>query len=393
MYVKGNRKKILSLILISGSVCLFLTGCSSLKKTYSFLKFWDTKETRQGLSDAEWARFASSIRPHPGNPDAHYLLACYNQDRGRHKEALEEFKKVILIDPMCAKAYNGMGISYDQLRDFSQAGQCYEAALKLGSDLDYVYNNRGYSYLLQGRHDLAIEAFKKAITLNGQNRRVHNNLGMTYAMRGQYELALDQFAWTGDKSWGHYLLARFFYEKGRHQEAYRHYAQALALDPTFTEAQKGLEAAEVLSIIAQAGSKQEAKASPASRPEKDVKTVAEPAPQEAIVTKAPLKSVPEVCIEISNGNGVNRMARNVGCYLREKGFNVVRLTNADHFNQPQGRIYYQEDGLEAARQIAKQIPIRDLEKVSSLGRPHIKVKVLIGKDMVPHRKLFAANRS
>ena len=59
-----------------------------------------------------------------------------------------------------------MGVSYDNLRHYSQAIRCYKSALKVDPKLDYIYNNLGYSYLLKNKLDEAIVAFKKAIKLN-----------------------------------------------------------------------------------------------------------------------------------------------------------------------------------------------------------------------------------
>ena len=81
--------------------------------------------------DKEIVQFFSKVRPQPGNPGSHYLLACYYQERGRHKEAIEEFKKVILINPDHIKAYNGMGVSYDLLEKFPEAVESYRTALRL----------------------------------------------------------------------------------------------------------------------------------------------------------------------------------------------------------------------------------------------------------------------
>ena len=46
-------------------------------------------------TDSNLSEFFSSIRPSPGNPDSHYLLAGYYQERGQHREAISEFKKVL----------------------------------------------------------------------------------------------------------------------------------------------------------------------------------------------------------------------------------------------------------------------------------------------------------
>ncbi len=86
-----------------------------------------------------------------------------------------------------------MGVSYDCLKEFELASECYQAALNSDPDSAYIYyNNMGQSLLLQGKYDPAIEAFKKAVAYNEDfpNVRIHNNLGRAYAMTGQYDLAL-----------------------------------------------------------------------------------------------------------------------------------------------------------------------------------------------------------
>jgi hypothetical protein len=90
-------------------------------------------------------------------------------------------------------------------------------------------------------------------------------------------------------------------------------------------------------------------------------------------------------IEISNGNGVRHMAKNMGIYLNPKGFKTNRLTNADNFNYPETKIYYQSGYEQEALRLAKEIPgrqeIPDLIEHNRLMRRSI--KVLIGKDLVP----------
>jgi len=89
-------------------------------------------------------------------------------------------------------------------------------------------------------------------------------------------------------------------------------------------------------------------------------------------------------IEISNGNGVNRMARRMGNFLNQKGLNVIRLTNADHFNHPDTRVYFQKGYLYEAFQLAQQLPgNQEMRRVPRLDRPTLKIKVVIGKDIVP----------
>lgn len=174
-----------SATILLGSVFLFgLAGCSSTLNFSAWFPFWGQEE---GYFAAKKTR---------QDIQAIYRLACAYQERNQHQAALEEFKRVLRLDPAHAQSYNGMGISYDRLGNHSRALGCYTAALKINADLDYVHNNMGYSYLLQGEPARAVESFRKAVALNGKNDRYRNNLGVAYAQVGKVHLALAAFEST-----------------------------------------------------------------------------------------------------------------------------------------------------------------------------------------------------
>ncbi|MDI6754825.1 MAG: LytR C-terminal domain-containing protein, partial [Thermodesulfobacteriota bacterium] len=121
---------------------------------------------------------------------------------------------------------------------------------------------------------------------------------------------------------------------------------------------------------------------------KVLSTSAEVKERESIARERPkeiqqLNSLNGVGIEISNGNGVNRMARIVGGYLKEKGLTVSRLTNDKNFNHSKTRIFYLKGHQEAAYHVSLNLPVpKNVEEIKHFDRPNIKVKVLIGKDLV-----------
>ena len=99
----------------------------------------------------------------------------------------------------------------------------------------------------------------------------------------------------------------------------------------------------------------------------------------------------DVEVEVTNGNGVNRMAFRVGTYLANKGLNVTRYTNADHFNFNQTKIYYHDDFLQDAFNVAKHIPgLQNMEKCKEFNQENIKIKVVLGKDLVPYDRLITS---
>jgi len=101
-----------------------------------------------------------------------------------------------------------------------------------------------------------------------------------------------------------------------------------------------------------------------------------------------------VSIEVSNGNGVNGMARRVSQHLKDKGLPVSRITNADHFNHRRTMIYYRDGYQEAAVQVADQIPgLQKMEEQKKFDRHQINIKVVIGKDIFSDKALRGKGRS
>ena len=209
---KMKHKGIKGLI-VAAVFLVFLTGCSTTQSMFGLLPFSDHSNMQSGLSNKDIADFGLSIRPARGNPDSHYLLAKYYQERGRHKEAIEELEKTISIDPAYAKAYNRIGISYDKLGNFPRAVAYYQNALALNPGLDYVMNNLGYSYILQGKYDEAVKSLQKAVDLNNRNKQYHNNLGLAYTKNHKYEQAMTEFRLAGNRKAAQYNLNSVIYEK------------------------------------------------------------------------------------------------------------------------------------------------------------------------------------
>ena len=98
---------------------------------------------------------------------------------------------------------------------------------------------------------------------------------------------------------------------------------------------------------------------------------------------------PRIKIEVKNGNGVNRMARRVGDYLRNSDFILMYLSNADHFNHKWSKIYYVSGYLREAYQLAQKLPgLQTLEEVSSIKDGNAEISILIGSDLIRYDTQF-----
>ena len=412
-----NSKKIhvrIHFVVLTCAVILVVSACS---------RFQGYGWNRSKLSPETSSKFFRNVRPYQGDVESLYLMACYFQERKKHKLAVAEFRKVFKIDPTHVKALNGMGVSHDFLGDHARAIDSYKAALLVNPKLDYVLNNLGYAYLLQGELDLAIDHFQQAIALNKRNSRYHNNLGLAYGRNEMYDQAFAEFELAGDRLKAHHNMARIFYRNGLYHDAAVHFSKASTIDHSSRDADRGLTAADSLAGIfsvpeTDAGEKKgnvgvfETGVEAGEAAEEIMKSVGfydvsalrvKNSDRVVLEDRRPIKAKTlkkagndkanfvenRVVIEVSNGNGVNRMARNVGTYLNSRGFRTMYLTNANHFNHPDTTIYYRRGHLQEARKADQKLPGRQkMKEVPRFEWESAEVKVVIGKDLIPHMTLF-----
>ena len=339
---------------------------------------------------------------------AHYRLAVLYQKAGRQAEAIDEFRKAVGMEPGFAMAWNALGVSYDREGDFRSAVSSYREAISVfsasgpGSNimLGYIYNNLGYSYLLRKDAQRAAEALKKAVALNKGNKQAHNNLALAYAMEGHAGPAMDEFLIAGGETSAHMNMARIYYGQGNFTEAKKQYLLALAADPKCEAAKAGLKASAALAAVEETPDKAAPPEPSQMKPVHRASACAGREPATFLFSGAgkirkARRRIAEnktVRIEISNGNGVRDMAKMVGIYLRRKGFDVTRLTNADNFAHTKTVLFFRDGYLESALGVSRAIPAsRKLFFSRKLGRG-IKVKLLIGRDIARFRAVYFGGR-
>jgi len=401
---------LINLIIISLLCCL--TACSPWEKMTSWIPFRGNEKSQYRLTDKKIEEFTRTIKSTNNTPESHYRLACFFQERKKHRLAIKEFKKALQNDPMYVKAYNGLGVSYDLLGEFPNAIKAYEAALRLNPNLAYVYNNLGYSWLLQKQLDSASKAFQQAVALDQENRQYHNNLGLAYGKQGKYDLAFNEFKLGGNEEKARRHMAQLFNQKPGMYSSETLVAENFPQDDN---QDAGKEKLAQTALVDQGIREENLADSPAGNPppqnhkqldepkevafskNTEVSTRRSSSAEKAetlmnihpINIHPPIQSFPETAegIEVSNGNGVRHFAKSVAFYLGKKGFHVASLKDEPYFTIKKTTIYYCEGYLQDAYRIAKQIPqYQDMVKVSRFENRNIKVRVVVGKDMASYYK-------
>jgi hypothetical protein len=383
--------------------------------------------------------FVGSLKLRNGDPESMYRLAVHYQKTGRHDWAIEEFRNILAVEPAFARAYNGIGVSLDHYQKYALAQKTYIKALEIDPEMDYAWNNLGYSVLLEGKPAAAAAYFEKALALRQDNPRYMNNLAL--ARRQMTERGIsqaDQLADLPQPRSDAPTKVRKKIAPPIHDRPSALVAEGnLAGTPGSMPAHavmvapgKGrvLASDHILPDAVQQTQSRRVVVQPFRAMADDVTFTITPvipiqyAPRQSMHPAAtiileppavmPRKATPPKShavtmlvnpenfdhaihhsdgpyIEIANGNGVTGMAATVKRFLIDKGFPVLRATNATHFGFRSTIVLYRPGSLQQAWHIAKEIPgEQNFEEVNDLGAATIAVKLILGKDLQPYYSQF-----
>lgn len=115
---------------------------------------------------------------------------------GRYSQAVVLFEAALeqeLNPELKAKLYNGLGLSYNELNQRSDAMAAYQEALTLNPNNAQVWVNVGIVQRLDGDFDAALKAYEMALDLDDQLATAHSSIGSLQVLQGQPDLAIASF--------------------------------------------------------------------------------------------------------------------------------------------------------------------------------------------------------
>jgi tetratricopeptide (TPR) repeat protein len=111
-------------------------------------------------------------------------------DEGDLDEAVEEYRKGLILDPAHLNLLNSLGVCYGRLGDQKAAISAFDDILRLDPDNLMANFNKGCSYIISGKHEEAEKALEKAAEIDSQNFEVLYHLGKTSLELGHVAKAL-----------------------------------------------------------------------------------------------------------------------------------------------------------------------------------------------------------
>jgi tetratricopeptide (TPR) repeat protein len=143
---------------------------------------------------------------------------------GKNQEAIDRYRKALVLQPNAANAHGYLGIVLDRVGDLSGAKQEYLSALAIRPELTILRERLAYLLSIQGESAQAIEHYQTALEQNPQNNEsrlnlVHNLLASYRPKRAQAEL---QSLKRNSKNETERLWARALLQQGQIEVATSH---------------------------------------------------------------------------------------------------------------------------------------------------------------------------
>lgn len=112
---------------------------------------------------------------------------------GNYGAAIDDYTKVLQLNPLNTRALNDRGDAYNMSGDFDRAIADFTKAIESDPSYPYAYINRGLSYFKTGNNDQALLDLNKGIELNNESSSAYFVRGEVHRSKSDFGAALADF--------------------------------------------------------------------------------------------------------------------------------------------------------------------------------------------------------
>ena len=139
--------------------------------------------------------YKKAIMLKPDFAVAYYNIGSLFAEQDKFDQAIEAYKNSIFINPDYAEAYCNLGIAFKNIGDFNKALEAYKKSISIKSNIPLTHNNMGITLHDLGKFEEAIQFFKKAIELKPNFALAHHNLSYTFLSYGMLKEGFNEYEW------------------------------------------------------------------------------------------------------------------------------------------------------------------------------------------------------
>ncbi|MCZ9966664.1 tetratricopeptide repeat protein [Brachyspira hyodysenteriae] len=137
--------------------------------------------------------FNKIIELNPKDRDAYFFRGLTKTGLKLYEEAIEDFNEAIKLNLKNWESYFARGVSKSSLKLYEEAIEDFNKSIELNSDNEEAYFNRGIAKVKLARYEEAIVDFNKTIKLNPDNEEAYFNRGIAKVKLARYEEAIVDF--------------------------------------------------------------------------------------------------------------------------------------------------------------------------------------------------------
>lgn len=170
-------------------------------------------------------------------------------ETGRYERAIQNYSKVseVLMEtdnPNLVTAYFNRGLAYHLNGDYDKAIEDFDRVITMNPEDDKAFYYRGNAHALQRSADKALEDYSRAIRLNPDDARLYYYRGLAYQENpATLDLAVDDFkraiALDPSDAKTHCFLGIVYYKQQQYRTAAKYFGMAIDIDPLYGEAYTG----------------------------------------------------------------------------------------------------------------------------------------------------------
>lgn len=343
----------------SKSLCIYglvgaglLAGCASPPPSASIM-------------DAKIVPFAK-IRDAADSADGYYALGRELQRSGKFEDAERAYRLALEMEPGHFDARNGLAAISVNRGDIDMALSILGSLAAAHPDQPHLLSNLGFVHYLKGSYFDARVALEQAMALDPSNERTREKLLLVLQKLGVSEAEVPLLA--GE--------SRLIPEPSSTADP----SGVVAVGPGVYQLQAASIVVPLSSTSVVPPPQVQVRVGGGTGTDTQSSEVAELTPPAGALQAAAsgLASPKAAKLEIINGNGVARLARNLRQWVQGGDWHVVRIANHPRFNIPKTRIEYARGNRESAEYLARDLQVTPIYRNNdALGD---RVRVILGYD-------------
>jgi len=190
------------------------------------------------------ALFEHTLRVNSSSPVAYYNMGMECVSQNRLDEAIEQFKRAIIMRPDYAKAHNNLGVALAGRGDVMEGIEHLQEAVSIKPDYAVAHYNLGIALLSQNDTEGALEHLSEAVRIFPDHLEAQLSLGKLLARIGMSEKAASHFEQVvridPKHAEGHLCLGMVLARLRMIDKAVGELKKAIQLRPDYAEAHNNL---------------------------------------------------------------------------------------------------------------------------------------------------------